>query len=716
MSAELQKLLWRRDQLLDALLALSRRLGGVSDAGTLRAPVRESASEAEQASRENVASFVEVTTRSLGLEAERLEVAHADVPRLLYASGPWLMEPTVHGQRGHLLLLGARGRHTRVLAPDRRIHRVSHRALRHLLCAASEAQVGVRLGPLFDQAQLAPARRARVTAQLARETLAATIVAHGFLVRLGRGQSFRAQLRAAHVPRRLVTHLTVFAASLGLHVLAFWLVGRGALSGRLDWGFLSAFLLALLSAVPLSALATWTAGMVSIDVGALLKARMLAGALSLDPESVRSQGAGAHLSRVIESEEVEALALNAGFAGATGVLEWLAGAFILGLGPAPLLSLTVLGAATLAMLALSVLAYRARKRWTGTRLGMTERLIERMVGHRTRLAQELPGHYHREEDGELEAYLHGSRSLDAREVAVEVLAARGYLVLGVATLLPSFVAGALPPTLFAVGLGGVLMSQRALSRLSLGLGSLAAASIAFRNIRPLFAAAAHAPLPTAIELDTTFASAPAVEPGRPLLSARNMLFQHAGRTAPTLRNVSIDIAQGDRVLLEGRSGGGKSTLGALLSGLREPHSGLLLLAGLDRRTLGADAFRKQVVSVPQFHDNHLLSSTLAFNVLMGREWPCPQADIDEAAALLTELGLGPLLARMPSGMMQMVGETGWQLSHGERSRVYLARALLSRARMVVLDESFAALDPATMQVAIDVTLARAPTLLLIAHP
>jgi ATP-binding cassette, subfamily B, bacterial len=103
-------------------------------------------------------------------------------------------------------------------------------------------------------------------------------------------------------------------------------------------------------------------------------------------------------------------------------------------------------------------------------------------------------------------------------------------------------------------------------------------------------------------------------------------------------------------------------------------------------------------------------------VLMGREWPCPQALLDEARTLLVELGLGPLLERMPAGMLQVVGETGWQLSHGEKSRVFLARALLSHARMVVLDESFAALDPATMQQCIAVTLARAPTLLLIAHP
>ncbi len=60
----------------------------------------------------------------------------------------------------------------------------------------------------------------------------------------------------------------------------------------------------------------------------------------------------------------------------------------------------------------------------------------------------------------------------------------------------------------------------------------------------------------------------------------------------------------------------------------------------------------------------------------------------------------------------MVGEVGWQLSHGERSRVYLARALLQ----VVLDESFAALDPETLQQAMECAVRRARTLVVIAHP
>ena len=101
---------------------------------------------------------------------------------------------------------------------------------------------------------------------------------------------------------------------------------------------------------------------------------------------------------------------------------------------------------------------------------------------------------------------------------------------------------------------------------------------------------------------------------------------------------------------------------------------------------------------------------------MGRDWPPSRTDIAEAGEVCDDLGLGPLVARMPAGLMEMVGETGWQLSQGEKSRVFLARALLQRADLVVLDESFAALDPKSLKLCPEAVLQRAPGLLMIAHP
>jgi len=147
-----------------------------------------------------------------------------------------------------------------------------------------------------------------------------------------------------------------------------------------------------------------------------------------------------------------------------------------------------------------------------------------------------------------------------------------------------------------------------------------------------------------------------------------------------------------------------------------PESGLLLLRGLDRPTLGAEVWRHHVVTAPQFHENHVLTETFAFNLLMGRRWPAQPTDIEVAERVCRELGLDGLLSRMPAGLLQLVGETGWQLSHGERSRLYIARALLQEADLVILDESFAALDPETLRRSLNCVMKHAPTLLVIAHP
>ncbi len=183
-----------------------------------------------------------------------------------------------------------------------------------------------------------------------------------------------------------------------------------------------------------------------------------------------------------------------------------------------------------------------------------------------------------------------------------------------------------------------------------------------------------------------------------------------------LDDCALEIRRGDRVLLEGPSGGGKSTLAALLAGLRAPSSGSLALDGVERSALGVERWRARVGAAPQFHENHVFSASLLFNLLLGRAWPPRREDVAEAEAICRELDLGPLLARMPSGLEQLVGESGWQLSHGERSRLYIARSLLQPLDVRILDESFAALDPETLERALACVLSRAETLVVIAHP
>jgi ATP-binding cassette subfamily B protein len=142
------------------------------------------------------------------------------------------------------------------------------------------------------------------------------------------------------------------------------------------------------------------------------------------------------------------------------------------------------------------------------------------------------------------------------------------------------------------------------------------------------------------------------------------------------------------------------------------------------RALDADGMSPALLAVlliavlagaPQFHENHIFNETLAFNFLMGRRWPATEDDLRWAEIVCRRLGLGPLIDRMPGRLFQLVGEAGWQLSHGERSRVYMTRALLQGADLVGLGESFAELDPDNLQKCLPEAAELSKSMLVVAH-
>jgi ATP-binding cassette, subfamily B, bacterial len=349
---------------------------------------------------------------------------------------------------------------------------------------------------------------------------------------------------------------------------------------------------------------------------------------------------------------------------------------------------------------------------------MTHDLVERMVGHRTRLAQQAPERWHQGEDQALDRYLNLSKEVDQTGVLLLALVPQAWLLIGVLGLTPAFVSGSGSPTTLAVGIGGILLAHQALKRLAMGLQHLTGACISWKQVAPLFRAAGRSQGEQTI---TSASIGVTTAPGQhnknsAFFETHDLTFRYPQGSEPVLRGCDLRIALGDRLLLEGSSGGGKSTLASLLMGLRPPQSGLLLAGGLDRRTLGTEGWRKLVSAAPQFHENHVLTGTFSFNLLMGRCWPPRPEDLEEAESICRQLGLDDLLKSMPAGLLQVVGETGWQLSHGERSRLYIARALLQGSDLVVLDESFASLDAENLQRALSCVLDRAPTLLVIAHP
>jgi ATP-binding cassette subfamily B protein len=390
-----------------------------------------------------------------------------------------------------------------------------------------------------------------------------------------------------------------------------------------------------------------------------------------------------------------------------------AGAGVMGLGAAPALHLVLLAAWLTATAWLIICAARRLAEWAEGRLGLTEDLVENMVGHRTLVAQLPPERRHRGDDRALAAYERRAAALDAAMAQLASLAPRGWLALGILGLGPAFAAGAASAAQ-AVSLGGVLLVYLGLRRLADAAPALCTAVVAWRRTRPIFAAAARGAAAPPAPL---VAQAPDEQAAgrRGLLVARDVSFHYPGRAEPVLREASFELGRGARVLVDGPSGAGKSTLVALLAGLRQPSSGVLLLSGFDHHSLRPERWRQRSAGVPQTHENHLLSATLLFNLLMGRRWPPRAEDVAEAEAVCCALGLGPLLERMPAGLQQMVGDSGWQLSHGESSRVFVARSLLQSLDVRVLDESFASLDPDTAATVLDAVLARSETLVVVRH-
>jgi len=662
--------------------------------------------------------WIEWACARLGLESEAVDASVPDFAALLHAAGPAVLHLFVGGAACFVLLLGRRGGTLRLVGTDGRVQRCPLAVLRDAVCAPFEAPLQAGIDRLLADADVAPRRRPQVRSLLLGEALARQRVPGCWLLRHAPATGFRAQLAHARLPRRAGAMLALFAGVYALEIAGWRLIGEAALDGRLDTGRLAAWVLLLFSLLPLRLLGGWLDTTFALDAGRLLKQRLLAGALRLKLDDVRQLGAGQLLGRVMESQALEGLALNGGLSTLVAVLELGFAGWILHAGAAGGLHLALLGGWLAVTLALAARYAAVLRRWTLLRLDMTNEGVEHMVGHRTRLAQDRPVRRDAEDDARLHAYLQTSAEMDRAFAPVVALAPGGWIFLALAALAPAFAAGTATPAALAISLGGILFAHRALGGITGGLGSLARAALAWKHVAPLFAAGSERATAGPF-IPTAPASA---RPGR-LVDASRLVFSHGrrggggggGGSDRVLRGVDLHIARGDRILLEGASGGGKSTLAALLTGLRQPDSGLLLLDGLDRHTLG-DGWHRLATEAPQFHENHVLTGSLGFNLLMGRHGPATDADLAEARTLCEELGLGDLLARMPAGLEQMVGETGWQLSHGERSRLFLARALLQRAPLTVLDESFAALDPHTLQQCLACVLRRTQALVVIAHP
>ncbi|MFD5456067.1 ABC transporter ATP-binding protein [Streptomyces olivaceus] len=178
-----------------------------------------------------------------------------------------------------------------------------------------------------------------------------------------------------------------------------------------------------------------------------------------------------------------------------------------------------------------------------------------------------------------------------------------------------------------------------------------------------------------------------------------------------LHGLSFRAEPGQTVALVGSSGAGKSTVAALLPRLYDADGGTVRVGGVDVRDLSARSLRDTVGMVTQ--DGHLFHDTVRANLLLAR----PDAAEDDLWAALDRARLTDLVRSLPDGLDTVVGERGYRLSGGERQRMTIARLLLARQRVVILDEATAHLDN-TSEAAVQEALTEAlegRTALVIAH-
>ncbi|MET8826899.1 ABC transporter ATP-binding protein [Streptomyces sp. NPDC004610] len=181
--------------------------------------------------------------------------------------------------------------------------------------------------------------------------------------------------------------------------------------------------------------------------------------------------------------------------------------------------------------------------------------------------------------------------------------------------------------------------------------------------------------------------------------------------AEVLHGVSFRAEPGWTVALVGSSGAGKSTIAALLPRLYDTDEGAVRIGGVDVRDLSAGSLRETLGMVTQ--DGHLFHDTVRANLLLAR----PGATEDELWDVLGRARLDTLVRSLPDGLDTVVGERGYRLSGGERQRMTIARLLLARQRVVILDEATAHLDN-TSEAAVQEALTEAlegRTAVVIAH-
>ena len=190
-----------------------------------------------------------------------------------------------------------------------------------------------------------------------------------------------------------------------------------------------------------------------------------------------------------------------------------------------------------------------------------------------------------------------------------------------------------------------------------------------------------------------------------------VVFRYKGAAKNALDGISLHVKAGEQVALVGPSGGGKTTLGHLITRFWDVDSGVVRIGNVDVRHLRKEDLMRQVSFV--FQDSRLLKGSILDNVRLGR----PEATEQEVREALHKAQCDDIIDKLPNGLHTVIGTQGTYLSGGEQQRIAIARVMLQDTPIVILDEATAFADPdneARVQAAFS-EMARGKTVITIAH-
>jgi len=182
---------------------------------------------------------------------------------------------------------------------------------------------------------------------------------------------------------------------------------------------------------------------------------------------------------------------------------------------------------------------------------------------------------------------------------------------------------------------------------------------------------------------------PGVSPVRPLkgrIDIRGLTYSPGNGENPRLRDIHLTVKEGERIVIVGRTGSGKTILCNLVARVLEPPKGYLLFDGIEIHEIPLEVLRRSVGYVPQ--DTFLFSDTIRENIALGK-LDASDKEIEEAARLAQ---IYDEIVGFPEGMNTVIGEKGITLSGGQRQRITIARAILMNPPIFILDDALSSVD------------------------